>query len=104
MENPSLDDGNGNGRDPKSGRFVKGWKGGPGNPDGKRAQAWRQAFLRTVTLAHVRAVARTLVRLAEAREPWAVRELLNRCLGRPREEAQPCTPMHTLKKGIQALL
>jgi hypothetical protein len=76
---------NGDGRDHRTGRFLKGCKGGPGNPDGKRAQAWRQEFLRTVTPAHVRAVARTLVRLAVAGEPWAVRVLLNRCLGRPCE-------------------
>jgi hypothetical protein len=82
MENPSVNGGNGEGRDPKSGRFVKGWKGGPGNPDGKRAQAWRQEFLRTVTPADVRAVVQTLVRLAKAGEPWAIHELFERAFGK----------------------
>ena len=39
----------GEGRDPNSGRFVKGWKGGPGCPNAKWAAQWRDAFRDAVT-------------------------------------------------------
>ncbi len=47
---PSGDGKNGEeGRDVVSGRFVKGWKGGPGNPHHKRMSEWRSAFVGAVT-------------------------------------------------------
>jgi hypothetical protein len=73
---------NGDGRDHKTGRFLKGCKGGPGNPDAKRAAARRRELFRAVTPADVRAVVQTLVRLAKAGEPWAIHELFERAFGK----------------------
>jgi len=48
---PSTNGGNGSpptapgdGRDPRTGRFLKGWKGGPGNPHLKKLARIRRAF------------------------------------------------------------
>jgi len=82
---PLPDGANGEGRDKKNGRFVKGWKGGPGNPEAKRHAAWRKAFIESVTPADVHRAAVKLARLAGAGESWAVRELLDRCLGKSSE-------------------
>lgn len=75
----------GDGRDPASGRFVPGWRGGPGNPHGRRVGALRAALLDAVTDDDFRAVAAMLVSLAKGGELAAIRELLDRVLGRPVE-------------------
>jgi len=84
---PSTNGDNGHGRD-RRGRFVAGNPGGPGNPHVRTVAACRREFFKTVTPADVRKVIRTVVRLAVAGEPWAVRELLNRCLGKPSDTHQ----------------
>lgn len=71
-----------NGRDAK-GRFVPGWKGGPGNPHAAAVGAWRSALAEAVTPEDIRQVTDKLVSEAKAGESWAVRELLDRCLGKP---------------------
>jgi len=68
-------------RDP-GGRFAPGNAGGPGRPPGAVA-AWRAAMAESVTRDDIRAVALVLVQQAKAGAPWAIRELLDRCLGRP---------------------
>lgn len=71
-----------NGRD-ASGRFAPGNAGGPGNPHGGKAARFRSILLDAVSDEDMRAVARTLVERAKAGEQWAVRELLDRAIGKP---------------------
>lgn len=70
-----------NGRTPR-GRFAKGNPGGPGNPYARRTAALRSALLDAVTEADIRAIAKALVKRARDGEVPAVRELLDRLLGR----------------------
>jgi hypothetical protein len=65
------------------GRFAKGNHGGPGNPYARRTAALRSALLDAVTEADIRAIAKALVKRARDGEVPAVRELLDRLLGRP---------------------
>lgn len=65
------------------GRFVPGTCGGPGNPNAKRVSEWRQALVEAVSKEDLLAVIKRLVVAAKAGEPWAVREVLDRCLGKP---------------------
>ena len=82
-----------NGRD-RRGRFGAGNPGGPGNPNARTVGAWRKALVRAVPPADFEAVVRVVLERAKAGEPWAVREILDRCLGRPgqaNERAEPLT-------------
>jgi len=90
---PSTNGDNGHGRD-RRGRFAAGNPGGPGNPHARTAAAWRWELFEAVTPADVRAVVRTLVRRAKASEPWAVREILDRCLGRPGQANERTEPLN----------
>lgn len=71
-----------NGRDGR-GRFAAGNTGGPGNPQGATVERMRHALLSAVTEDDLRAIAATLTRNAKAGDLAAVKELLNRVLGRP---------------------
>jgi len=71
-----------NGRDRK-GRFAAGNQAAKGNPHQKAAQRFRAALMETVKPADLKAVVRTLVATAKAGEPWAIKELLDRTVGRP---------------------
>jgi hypothetical protein len=73
-----------NGRGP-GGRFGKGNPGGPGNPYAAKVGRWRATLADSVSEEDMRSVARALVKAAKAGEPWAVRELLDRTLGKPVE-------------------
>jgi len=82
----SVNGSNGIEKDPKTGRFLLGNKGGPGgNPEAARVRAYRMAFLRAAKPRDVRRTVLKLAKLAEAGEEWAARELLNRCLGKSKE-------------------
>ena len=70
-----------NGRTPR-GQFATGNPGGPGNPYARRTAALRSALLDAVTEADIRAIAKALVKRARDGEVPAVRELLDRLLGR----------------------
>ena len=61
---------------------------GSGSSDGSRAGVWRGVLADSVTEKDMRAVIRALVSKAKAGEPWAVKEFLDRMLGRP-ATAQP---------------
>jgi hypothetical protein len=74
----------GNGRD-SSGRFALGNKGGPGNPFARKVGQLRAALLETVTEDDMRAVAAKLVQMARGGNLPAMRELLERMLGKPVE-------------------
>ena len=71
-----------NGRD-QHGRFAPGNAGGPGNPQGGTMERLRHALLLAVRKDDVAAIAATLVEQAKAGDLAAVKELLNRVLGRP---------------------
>ena len=70
-----------NGRTPR-GQFAKGNPGGPGNPYARRTAALRSALLDAVTEADIRAVALTLVARAKDGDMAAIRELLDRLIGK----------------------
>ena len=65
------------------GRFLPGNPGGPGNPQARNVATWRKALAEAVSAEDVTQVAQRLVDAAKAGEPWAVRELLDRLLGKP---------------------
>ncbi len=76
MENPSR-----NGRTVR-GRFAKGNSGGPGNPNAKRVADLREALLSAITPKDIQDVAMALMKRAKAGEVAAIRELLDRLLGK----------------------
>jgi hypothetical protein len=70
-----------NGRDSK-GQFVKGNPGGPGNPLVKRVHRIRTLMLTEVDEADLRAIVKKLIAMAKAGDLAAIREVLDRCLGK----------------------
>lgn len=106
MVNPPSPNGS-NGRGNR-GRFALGNKGGPGNPYASAVGKLRAALLRAVSEKDLAAVARALVDKAKAGDLAAIRELLDRILGRPIEadllerlEALERAVPHEDPKGIQ---
>ena len=75
----------GAGRDPATGRFAAGWKGGPGNPHAKQVGRLRSAMLAAVSDKEMKAIVKKLVQLAKSGSVPAAKEVLDRCLGRPVE-------------------
>ncbi len=65
-----------------TGRFANGNPGGPGNPHGRRVADLRAALLDAVTPEDIHAVAKALVARAKAGEVPAIRELLDRLMGK----------------------
>jgi len=65
------------------GRFLPGNPGGPGNPQARNVATWRRALADSVSGDDVAQVAQKLIDAAKAGEPWAIHELLDRCLGKP---------------------
>lgn len=78
-EKPSL------GRN-KKGKFTKGNKGGPGNPYIRQQREWAKRFYRAITPEDFSDVMDALIAQAKAGEKWAVIEVLNRTLGKPKEQ------------------
>ena len=75
----------GNGRDTK-GRFAPGWKGGPGNPHGRKVAKFRSLFLDAATPERVTELIELLWDKAiDKQEQWAILEILNRIYGKPKE-------------------
>lgn len=70
-----------NGRD-KSGRFVKGNPGGPGNPHARQVAELRSAAINAVTPDDIRAAVEQLVAKSRNGELAAIKELLDRVLGK----------------------
>lgn len=69
----------------KNGHFAKGNKlsvGNKGNTNDK-AKALKSILLETVTDADMEAIAKKLVEMAKGGEISAIKELFDRCLGRP---------------------
>ena len=80
-----------NGRTAK-GQFAKGNPGGPGNPHAKRVAGLRQALLEAVSEDDLRAIAKTLVKKAKGGDLPAIRELLNRVLGKVQDDTEASPP------------
>ncbi len=73
-----------NGRD-VTGRFAPGNAGGPGNPYARQVAALRAAMMEAVSPADLRAVVSKLLELAKGGNVTAIREVLERTLGKPVE-------------------
>ena len=73
-----------NGRD-AHGRFAKGNPGGRGNPHAAHVGQLRSALMAAVKPKDIRAVAARLVQMAKDGDVRAIKELLDRTLGRPQE-------------------
>jgi len=80
MIDPSTNGGNGS-RDAR-GRFVKGNAGGPGNPNAQHVAKLRDGFRSACSVADVRAICRKLVSMAKKGNLMAVREVLDRTIGK----------------------
>lgn len=72
---------NGHIRD-REGRFLPGTKGGPGNPYAKRIKELRQTLYGTITDQDIREVVLKLIELAKGGDTVAIRELLDRAVGK----------------------
>jgi hypothetical protein len=77
------------GRDAATGRFAKGWKGGPGNPFGRQVAAYRRAFLEAVGEDGIRQIAAKLHALALAGDVDAAKVVLSYTVGKPDAAASP---------------
>lgn len=84
LHQPLAPSGDG-GHDPSTGRFTPGNPGGRGNPFAKRVAALRSALLDAVTPDDIAAAARALIAKAKSGDVPAIRELLDRCIGKPQE-------------------
>jgi len=82
---PSTNDNNGRRLD---GRFAEGNPGGPGNPHAAAVGAWRTTLVNEVTVDDMWQVIDVLTDKAKKGEAWAVKELLDRCLGRPQQKME----------------
>ena len=70
-----------NGRDGR-GRFATGNRCALGNPHARRVAELRAALLSAVTPEDIEAIARVLVKKAKGGDVVAVKELLDRCIGK----------------------
>ena len=70
-----------NGRDHR-GKFAPGNPGGPGNPHVRKVAKLRRAMLAAVSTDDIKAVVAKLVEKALDGDVVAIRELLDRCLGK----------------------
>ena len=76
-----------NGRNAQ-GRFVAGNSGGPGNPHAQRVAAVRAALMEAVTDEDLRQIVQALVLKAKGGDTMAAREILDRLLGKAKQEVQ----------------
>lgn len=66
-----------------NGRFTPGNPGGPGNPHAGSVSKLRAAILRAVDEGDIEAIIKKLVQQARSGDLPAVKELLDRCVGKP---------------------
>lgn len=93
-----------NGRTAK-GHFAKGNPGGPGNPHAKRVAGLRQALLEAVSEDDLRAIAKTLVKKAKGGDLPAIRELLNRVIGKATDDDEAAPPgLIVVRTGVPDVL
>jgi hypothetical protein len=79
------------GRDAETGRFRKGWRGGPGNPFCRKLAAHRSAFLEAIGADGVKRLAAKLHEWALAGDMDAARLVLSYAVGKPTEAPNPDT-------------
>lgn len=92
-----------NGRDHK-GRFGPGNKFGRGNPLNRKVAKLRSALLRRVSTDDIREVVDKLLELAKGGDLAAIRELLDRTLGKPvAMDMQPADPIDPIDAEIEAI-
>jgi hypothetical protein len=82
---PSPNGTNGATRDAK-GRFLPGYPGGPGNPDGKRYAALKRAFLMATSPAKVKQLEAKLFEMAMGGDVQAIKLYFSYSLGAPSVE------------------
>jgi hypothetical protein len=87
-----------NGKD-SLGRFEQGNKYGMGNPFAKKTAQLRAALLNTVTPADVAVVIKVLIRLARGGDLVAIKELLDRAIGKSLE-CDLLEKIETLEKAV----
>jgi hypothetical protein len=66
-----------------NGRFLPGHCGGPGNPHAQKVHRLRSALLNTVTSTDIEEIVRKLISLAKGGDVAAIKELLDRTIGKP---------------------
>lgn len=88
----------------KTGTFARGNAGGPGNPHAMATANLRAHLLNTVSLADWEDVTRTLVAMAKAGDIAAIRELLDRGLGKPHQTATIDTPDRPANQDAKIVL
>jgi hypothetical protein len=66
-----------------NGRFLPGHCGGPGNPHAQKVHRLRSALLNTVTSTDIKEVVHKLISMAKAGDIAAIKELLDRTIGKP---------------------
>lgn len=88
----------GNGRDGR-GRFTPGNRGGPGNPHAAQVARLRAAMLEAITPEDVAAAIRALADAARQGNVQAIRELLDRGIGKP-TEPDFLERLEALEKGL----
>lgn len=71
-----------NGRDNR-GRFAPGNRAGRGNPYARQAARLRAALLKAITAKDVETVVSSLIKEAKAGDVQAIREVLDRAVGKP---------------------
>jgi hypothetical protein len=71
------------------GKFVKGNKGGPGNPFARKLAAMRRAFFAAVTKEDLAAIAQAMIEKAKAGDVAAARLVIQYTMGRPAEAVDP---------------
>ena len=69
------------GRNKKTGQFVTGNSGGPGRKPGPQPR-YRGALIRCVDQEPFGQIVAQVIKAAKAGEPWALREMLDRTLGK----------------------
>jgi hypothetical protein len=78
----------GDGRDPTTGRFKPGWRGGKGNPVHRRMAALRKAAVEAITSEQVKELIQHLHALALHQNMAAAKLVLAYCLGRPPDDPE----------------
>ena len=88
MNDPPSTNGS-NGARAANGQFAKGNKGGPGNPHAKRVARARTVIFDAVSEDDLRAIFSALIDRAKQGDLVAIRELLDRLVGRPATAIDP---------------
>ncbi len=90
------------GRDSDTGQFVKGWKGGPGNPHASHVQRIRALIFEATTDEQFKKVWNKLKSAAENGKPWAIKEYLDRVIGKPHQSVEVTGDMRQTFEVVQA--